>query len=129
MKTKFVGTRTAEGQCQVVKVTDQGETPLDPRLDLWNHSPTRFEFGYGGSGPAQTALAILAEVTGSDRLAVALHQSFKWKFVASCPREGFEFSEQDIVDWVEEEKAKLEPWEWQEEEQDYEREHDPEISR
>jgi len=25
---------------------------------LWNHSPDGFEWGYGGSGPAQLALAI-----------------------------------------------------------------------
>jgi hypothetical protein len=98
MRTKFVGTRTAESHCQVVKVTDQGETPLNPRLDLANHSPTGFEIGYGGSGPAQTALAILADITSNDRLAVALHQSFKWEFVAPCPREGFAFSEQEILE-------------------------------
>ena len=27
--------------------------PLNPRLDLWSHSPTGFEWGYPGSGPAQ----------------------------------------------------------------------------
>ena len=97
MKTKFVGRRTAEGRCNVVKVTEQGKTPLNPRLDLANHSPTGFEIGYGGSGPAQTALAILAEATGNDRLAVALHQNFKWRFVAPCPREGFELSEEEIL--------------------------------
>jgi hypothetical protein len=82
MKTKFVGRCTTEGHCEVVKVTDHGETPLNPRLDLANHSPTGFEMGYGGSGPAQTALAILSEATGNDQLAIALHQKFKWKFVA-----------------------------------------------
>ena len=34
-------------------------TPLDPRYDLRNHSPTGFAWGYGGSGPSQLALAIL----------------------------------------------------------------------
>ena len=42
--------------------------PLHKRLDLANHSPTGFSWGYGGSGPAQLALAILAhylrETTG-----------------------------------------------------------------
>jgi hypothetical protein len=31
-----------------VKVTVDGRA-LRPRLDLWNHSPTGFEWGYGGS--------------------------------------------------------------------------------
>ncbi len=35
--------------------------PLGPRLDLANHSPDGFSWGYGGSGPAQLALAILAD--------------------------------------------------------------------
>ena len=34
--------------------------PLDSRLDMRNHSPTGFEWGYGGSGPAQLALALAA---------------------------------------------------------------------
>ncbi len=60
--------------------------PLDPRLDLWNHSPTGFEWGYGGAGPAQLALAILAAYLGDDRRAVALHQRFKWRLIAPQPR-------------------------------------------
>jgi hypothetical protein len=43
--------------------------PLPMRLDLWNHSPTGFEFGYGGSGPAQLAL-ILHEKVRSEALAI-----------------------------------------------------------
>ena len=56
--------------------------PLDPRLDLWEHSPTGFEWGYGGSGPAQLALALLADHLGDDELAMALHQDFKLAVVA-----------------------------------------------
>lgn len=56
--------------------------PLPPRQDLWNHSPTGFEMGYGGSGPAQAALAILAHCLEDDDRAVAFHQAFKWQTVA-----------------------------------------------
>ena len=34
--------------------------------------------GYGGSGPVQLALAILAEHLGDNGMAVCLHQAFKW---------------------------------------------------
>src|SRR6266487_2370107 len=62
--------------------------PLNPRLDLCNHSPTGFECGYSGSGPAQLALALLAEHLNNDEQAVALHQPFKRKVVAALsPRE------------------------------------------
>ena len=49
---------------------------------VWNHSPTGFEVGYGGSGPAQLALALLLEAGLSDERAVHLHQRFKWDFLA-----------------------------------------------
>lgn len=52
---QYVGRRSDEG----VEVTVDGK-PLDPRFDLMRHSPDGFEYGYGGSGPAQLALALLA---------------------------------------------------------------------
>src|SRR5258706_15369756 len=59
---------------------------LNPRLDLWNHSPTGFEWGYHGSGPAQLALALLADHLGNDQEAVRLHQDFKRAVVAGLDR-------------------------------------------
>jgi hypothetical protein len=38
--------------------------PLPLRCDIVNHSPTGFSWGYAGSGPAQLALAILADYFG-----------------------------------------------------------------
>lgn len=59
-----------------------GGPPLKPRLDLWSHSPTGFNWGYNGSGPAQLALALLADALGDDQLAITLYQPFKNAFVA-----------------------------------------------
>ncbi len=74
------------------------EKTLDPRLDLWNHSPTGFECGYVGSGPAQLALAILADHLGDDKKAVALHQQFKWALIANLPRErGWRLTESNVA--------------------------------
>ena len=78
---RYQGTR--EGY--VAEVTVNGE-PLDPRLDLWNHSPSGFEWGYGGSGPAQLALALLADHLGNDAEAVRLHQDFKHTVVGLSHR-------------------------------------------
>ncbi len=63
---------------------DVRSEPLNPRLDLWNHSPDGFGFGYAGSGPAQLALAILAHYLGPGReaLAVRLHQDLKRSKIA-----------------------------------------------
>jgi hypothetical protein len=54
---------------------------LKPSLKVWNHSPSGFEIGYGGSGPAQLALAILMMFTDRDT-ASRLHQDFKWEILA-----------------------------------------------
>src|SRR5215510_6275516 len=94
MKT-YTGTRTEDG-CAVV-VSDAGGTRiLDPRLDLRNHSPTGFEWGYGGSGPAQLALALLADHLADDEQAVALHQSFKFAVVANFPKRGWTLTSRQI---------------------------------
>ena len=70
--------------------------PLNPRLDLWNHSPTGFEWGYGGSGPAQLALALLADHFGGDHRAVELHHDFKWAVVAKLPKRGWTLTSRQI---------------------------------
>ena len=79
MKT-YTGRRLPDS-CEV---TVNGQ-PLKPRLDLWNHSPTGFDWGYEGSGPAQLALALLADAL-NDTIALQLHQRFKREVVARLPR-------------------------------------------
>jgi hypothetical protein len=69
---------------------------LNPRLDLFNHSPTGFEWGYCGSGPAQLALAILADHLGDDEQALNLHQRFKWAVIAELPRRRWTLTGEDI---------------------------------
>ena len=78
--------KTYEGKRQgyAVIVTVDGRR-LNPRLDLWNHSPTGFEWGYPGSGPTQLALAILADHLGNDQEALKFYQRFKWAVVAELP--------------------------------------------
>jgi Family of unknown function (DUF6166) len=64
------------------------ELPLDPgpSQEVWNHSPGGFAWGYGGSGPAQLALAILLRFTDAET-AVRLHQTFKFEHVAKWPQD------------------------------------------
>ena len=76
----YEGRRTQQG----VAVTVNG-LPLNPRLDLRNHSPTGLEWGYGGSGPAQLALAMLADHLADDAEALNLYQRFKWRVIAELP--------------------------------------------
>jgi hypothetical protein len=60
--------------------------PLRQRQDLANHSPDGFAWGYGGSGPAQLALALLADAWGDDRRALRAYQTFKWMLVSVIPQ-------------------------------------------
>jgi hypothetical protein len=65
-----------------------GQTlPLAPSLKLRNHSPAGFNWGYGGSGPAQLALAILFDYYEDKEKALRLHQAFKFRVVAAWPQE------------------------------------------
>ncbi len=101
MKT-YVG-KFENGEYRVVIEDDGGtgrvnyqELPL--RLDLINKSPTGFSWGYSGSGPAQLALAILADAIG-DEEALKIYQSFKSYFVAVLPAEWYA-PEEDIQGMV-----------------------------
>jgi hypothetical protein len=89
--------KTYEGRREgyAVLVTVNGH-PLNPRLDLWNHSPTGFEWGYCGSGPAQLALALLADHLADDRQALDIYQRFKWALVAELPKKGWTLTSREI---------------------------------
>jgi Family of unknown function (DUF6166) len=100
MRCLYRGVRTESG-CLVYA----DEQPLDPRLDLWSHSPTGFEWGYGGSGPAQLALALLAHHLQDDARAVSLHQHFKRDFVAGLPHEDWFVTSDFLAEWVTEAEA------------------------
>lgn len=84
MKT-FTGKRNPNGSTEVWVLDGQGGRLLDPApsLRVANHSPTGFEWGYQGSGPAQLALALLLEHTGDEELARMAHQMFKCEVVAN----------------------------------------------
>ncbi len=49
---------------------------LDPRFDLKRLSRAGFEWTYEGAGPAQLALALLADHFGDDRRALEQHDLF-----------------------------------------------------
>lgn len=81
----YEGTRPASGGWNVT-VNGERLSPK-PSQKLWNHSPDGFAWGYGGSGPAQLALAILFHHFNDKEFAVRHHQDFKWKVVAGWPQD------------------------------------------
>jgi hypothetical protein len=78
-----------------VVVTADGQ-PLDYRLDLRNHSPTGFEWGYAGSGPAQLALALCAAVMHRER-ALECYQQFKFNVVGRLPKDGWTLTREQVL--------------------------------
>lgn len=78
---RYVGTRV-RGRTRVTAYP--GERKLTPSrsLQVERHSPAGFEWGYGGSGPAQLALAILLDYTDDVAVARRNYQQFKREVVS-----------------------------------------------
>jgi hypothetical protein len=107
MKT-YHGMRTEAG-CTVVVEEDGEFTGLDYRYDLRNHSPDGVEWGYGGSGPTQLALALAADVLGNDDKAQLVYQRLKAKLICGLPHEGWVLTEGRIrsaIEAIEQERVR-----------------------
>ncbi len=115
----YSGTRVFDQACStrgeasvfVQNVVDDEPADSRPLTHIPYHSPDGFEWGYAGSGPADLALAILADyfeeppefVLAALRSmwtprskAAALHQSFKEQFVATEHRDEWQLPGDEI---------------------------------
>ncbi len=72
---------------------------LEKSFEVVQHSPTGFQWGYQGSGPAQLSAAILYEVTDDPEIARSYYQTFKFDHVAKWG-ETFEISKQEVLNWL-----------------------------
>ncbi len=79
---------------------DAEEHQLDPRYDLADHSLTGFGWNYSGSGPAQLALAMLADASGDDAAALKHYQAFKAERIAALPRGPWKITATDVLLWL-----------------------------
>lgn len=97
----YIGDRVPDqgGGAPVYVVRDGKREPLNPRHDIRNHSPDGFQWGYGGSGPAQLALAICCDAVGVAR-AQRVYQHFKAIVVASLP-DAWDLERRDVVSMIE----------------------------
>ena len=79
------------------------ELPL--YLNLVDHSPSGFNWGYGGSGPAQLAFAILYDYFDHKDVAFNNYQQFKWEVIAKLNQDkDFILTDEDILDFFFERK-------------------------
>lgn len=116
MAKSYVGTRKGgEAQVKVYGVEDRQPIMGYQLPHIALHSPDGFEWGYGGSGPADLALAILADyfeepadlVLAAARSmwaprskAVALHQDFKAYVVAHLAGPAWKIPVEQIEAWL-----------------------------
>jgi len=104
MKT-YILSRDKEGNALVmVKKESSAKVRFCPVKQVIRHSPTGMEWGYGGSGPADCALSILADCLGLEQ-ANRWYQDFKWKFLAGMPTEGGQITEEEIREFVKQKEA------------------------
>lgn len=105
--TRITGQRAEDGRALAWINDDQ------PLPHVVHHSPTGFEWGYGGSGPADLALSILSFVIGPERQTVGiyegktcgaqawlLHHSFKRDVVAGFDRDRWAISVGQVRQWI-----------------------------
>lgn len=98
--------------------TDDPTHTTRPLPHIAHHSPTGFEMGYAGSGPADLALALLAEnldvedrrpeafhrplgvIEPAAELAWSAHEQFKVDHIATAPPEGLTLTSGEIAAWL-----------------------------
>lgn len=106
---EYRGELDARGEGAVVVVGEDGaERPL---YHVVHHSPSGYAWGYGGSGPADLALSILAdvlyerptpdEIWHGRAICLRHHQDFKWARISTLPEgEPFVIRAEEVEAWL-----------------------------
>lgn len=109
----------------VMKRDDDGEVYTNVPHRVIHHSPSGYNFGYAGSGPADLALNICQVVLKAIghrgktmkcwegrcyAAAFQLHQNFKTVFIAPLPRAGGSIQYSIVEAWIKEQLPTLEEW-------------------
>jgi hypothetical protein len=99
---RYRGTRVGETTADptLVTVIDTDETGVEHHAALAHstrHSPTGFNWGYAGSGPAELARCLLIDYLGTERVSGGLYQEFKARMIASLAQDrGWEITAAQI---------------------------------
>ncbi len=108
---RYHGVRCTDGTCGVWVEEDAlaengGAAVIQTRrralpvcLEIREHSPTGFGWGYAGSGPAQLALALLVDALGDAGLAQTQYQTFKHEIVSGWT-DTWQITAQQIQEFV-----------------------------
>jgi hypothetical protein len=77
-----------DGQAVVLNLSEHRRLSLERSLDLVNHSPSGFEWGYSGSGPAQLACALLLDYYDDEQFAREHYIAFRNQVVSQLECDG-----------------------------------------
>ena len=95
----YKGKRLNPGEGKISFVVDVEVTVNDePLKHRVHHSPDGFNWGYGGSGPADLARSILWDFIGAEPTP-GLYQIFKEHFVAEW-EDTWEITSEEIQNWL-----------------------------
>lgn len=97
----YVGVRRPNGTARVYVEEPNANGTIDRRELTYrrgrgSHSPTGFEWGYGGSGPAELARAIVKDVTSDPNPEPRVYQRFKFMAVALLPHDRWSLTDLEI---------------------------------
>lgn len=99
----YVGSKKDIGNCHIYRRNEKKSFLLKP---MGRHSPDGFQWGYGGSGPAETALCILrdfVQLAGEDvadyNFVDNNYQQFKWDFISKIDGD-LKINGYDIFQWI-----------------------------
>jgi len=93
------------GNLEIMKHSCSG-IRTNVKRSIYRHSPTGFNFGYGGSGPADFALNLLLMVT-DNATANRLYQEFKWDFVGAGENDRLVIKRPEVDNWLQLKKEQL----------------------
>lgn len=110
-----------EGRPLIWRRSEDGELATNVRWRVRHHSPTGFEVGYSGSGPADLALnamAILFPMSGEEGDPVKCfdgnvsasawrhHQAFKFQFLSGADKGEGRIEWKEIAEWLAEQGSR-----------------------
>ncbi|QGX93419.1 hypothetical protein EI982_00830 (plasmid) [Haloplanus rallus] len=84
---EYVGFRV-DGHAVVLNLSEHQRLTPDRSLDLVNHSPTGFEWGYAGSGPAQLACGLLLDYYNDAQVAREHYIAFRNRVISQLECDG-----------------------------------------
>jgi hypothetical protein len=93
----YVGQRNPDNEFDTDVCVEEGDRRR-ALPSVGTHSDS-FDWGYGGSAPAQLAQSILADHLCDPARAQELHQRFKAQVVFYLPKEGFRIPRERVAQW------------------------------